>query len=423
MKNKVIEFFQNLPENKPEQFNKAFELYRASPMKSESVERVLNASGFSDTTLNNLLYDLQKMHGISDIEKLPLEKEKTDFRLEILDKVIDLTHPNFQSWLNDHKDLGLNMPELIELATENENDLAVLVLCEISEFKEKVDFLDVLINTSTPTILKDFEDNITPTKESLESLLEFAVSINNEKAIEKINEIILSIGTAPNSNTDKVNTDELSQKNNDLENQNEDLTIENEELVSKNDELEVENETLKNQIHKSKTLPVINAESIRVEFPFLNSKDCPNELKILVADKITAWNEYLLLHDEVLKAEAGEITLSKEELESKAKRSIDCFDENQKIYEELNAYQETGQVLGKHPIFRTLRLTREVEEMTPEELFKYKNSTSKFFTDNKKKLVIAEKENDLEKIEEINEKISARNEKLQLVDKKLGISK
>lgn len=407
MKNKVIEFFQNLPESKPEQFNKAFELYRESPMKSESVERVLNASGFSETTLNNLLYDLQKMHGISDIEKLPVEKEKGDFRLDILDKVKDLTQPDFMSWLNEHKDSEFKISELLEFARTTENDLAVLALSEISEFKEKIDFLDFLVGTSMEDILKDFENDITPSKESLESLLEFATSVNNEKAIEKINEIIVSIEVVADADLNIVNTDDLSQKNADLENHNEDLTIENEELASKNEELEDENSALKNQLEESKTLPIINADSIRVEFPFLNEKDCPNELKILVADKITAWNEYLLLQEDISKAESGKIEFSKEELEIKAARSIECFEQNQKIYEELNAYQETGKVLGKHSIFRTLRLSRDVEEMTTEQLLNYRNSTAKFFSDNKKKLAKAEKDKDVEKIELFTERIAS----------------
>ena len=54
MKHKVIEFFQNLPKEKSEQFNKAFELYRQSDGKSLGAERVINATGYSDQALENL---------------------------------------------------------------------------------------------------------------------------------------------------------------------------------------------------------------------------------------------------------------------------------------------------------------------------------------------------------------------------------
>ena len=74
MKHKVIEFFQNLPKEKSEQFNKAFELYRQSDGKSLGAERVINATGYSDQALENLKYDLQKLHGIKDIEMVPVIK-------------------------------------------------------------------------------------------------------------------------------------------------------------------------------------------------------------------------------------------------------------------------------------------------------------------------------------------------------------
>jgi hypothetical protein len=72
MKSNVIKFFQNLPKEKHEQFNKAFELYRQSEGKSPVIERAVNASGFSEHGLENLLYDLQKLHGITDVEKVAM---------------------------------------------------------------------------------------------------------------------------------------------------------------------------------------------------------------------------------------------------------------------------------------------------------------------------------------------------------------
>lgn len=299
MKQTVIEFFQNLPAEKHEQYNKAFELYRQSEGKNEALERNFNATGFTDRSLDNLLYELQKTHGITDAEKV---------------KVIVMDE---------------------QLQEENEE-------------------------------------------------------------LKSINE-------------------DLESEKEDLESEKEDLEAEKEELKAENEELEAENEELKAK------LELQTPESIRVEFPFLNNEDCPNELKILVADKITAWNKYVAAHNTIAKAHSGEAPLSEEELAKLAETAVQSFDDNQKIYDELNAYATTGKVLGAHPIFRKLQIAREVEEMSTDELIKYKNSSAKYFTDNKKALAKAKETGDAEKISEIENRVADRSEKLFAVNKKLGI--
>jgi FtsZ-binding cell division protein ZapB len=292
MKQTVIEFFQNLPAEKHEQFNKAFELYRKSEGKNEALERNFNALGCTDRSLENLLYELQKIHEITDTEKVK----------------------------------GIVMDE--QLQVENE----------------------------------ELKSNL----EDLES----------EKA--------------------------------DLESEKEDLEAENEELKT---EFEILKEQLANQ----------TPESIRVEFPFLNNEDCPNELKILVADKITAWNKYVAAQKAIANAHSGEAPLSNEELAKLADESITAFDENQKIYKELNVYAETGKLLGEHPVFKRLQLEREVEVMTTDELIKYKASSAKYFTDNKKELAKAKEAKDEAKIAKIETRVAERSEKLFMVNKKLGV--
>lgn len=292
MKQKVIKFFQDLPEDKYEQFNQAFELYRQSEGKNEALERNFNAIGFTDRSLENLLYELQKIHAITDAEKV---------------KVIVLDE---------------------QLQEENE---------------------------------------------------------------------------------------ELKSENEDLQSEKEDLESEKEDLEAEKEELKAENEELKAKFELQ------TPESIRVEFPFLNNEDCPNELKILVADKITAWNKYVAAQNTIAAAHSGEAPLSEEELAKLAEESVKAFDDNQKIYDELNAYATTGLVLGAHPIFRKLQIAREVEEMTPEQLIKYKASSAKYFTDNKKALAKAQEANDEVKIAEIEARVADRSEKLFQVNKKLGV--
>mgnify|MGYP000882179555 FL=1 len=67
MKAMVLIFLQNLPESKHDQFNEAYELYKKAEGKNLGIERNLNRIGFTDAGLENLLYDLQQMHQISDV--------------------------------------------------------------------------------------------------------------------------------------------------------------------------------------------------------------------------------------------------------------------------------------------------------------------------------------------------------------------
>lgn len=311
MKQKVIKFLQNLPKEKYDQFNEAFELYRKSNNKNASVERVLNASGFSERALENLLYDLQKLHGITDLEKVVVESQ----------------------------------------------------------------------------ILK--------------------VESEEEKGMNSEN------GTRPDDSHPGTSINDIDVNT---------LVEENENLTSENEELEEENEFLKDELETLKSSPKTDAKTIRVEFPFLNDKDCPDEFKILVADKISTWNAYLECQVKLHEVEEGTLVLNEKELADLAALSIYNFRENQKIYDELNAYQTTGKVLGLHPIFKRLQLTREVEEMTADELVKYKSSSAKYFTDNRQSLAKAEKAKNTEKIELITNRVAERELKLALVNKKLGIN-
>lgn len=285
MKQKVIEFFQNLPEAKHEQFNKAFELYRQSEEKSIAVERVINATGYTPAGLDNLLYDLQKLYGITDVEKV--RSQELEVRSE--------------------EEVGSG-----KLEVGSEHPYSTVMQSEKAFYPEKAETL--------------------------------------------------------------------------------------------------------------KLAPKLDAKSIRVEFPFLNEKDCPDEFKILIADKITAWNEYIDIQKTLSLVESGELEeKDATKLAELAEKAIRAFDENQKIYDELNCYQTTGKVLGVHPIFKKLQLTREIETMTNDELIKYKASSAKYFSVKKGALTKAKKAKDDAKVQEIEAGIAERSEKLFLVNKKLGV--
>lgn len=159
-----------------------------------------------------------------------------------------------------------------------------------------------------------------------------------------------------------------------------------------------------------------DTKTLREEFPFLNDVNCPNELKILVSDKITAWNTYKEAHVKIQKAIDNPI--SNEELAALGEIATTAFVANQQIYDELIHYKETGKILGKHPIYMELSIEREVSKMTPEELINFKNSSVKYLAENNKKLETATEVNK----EKIENKINIRKIKLSYVNKKLGVN-
>lgn len=357
MKNKVIEFFQNLPESKHKQFNDAFELYRNSEGKNQGVERSLNAMGYSERNLENLLHDLQQLHRITDVERFTVASVQiTEGDEQIADGSIQIAEGSSQI-----ADGG--------------------VVNDIDVVKSEV-----------------ISDNANSDVEATE-------------------------GTRPDGSHPGTPIDVVA-----IVEENESLLSEKEDLEFEKAELEEENEALKEEIalrqaqDDSNGLPKIDAKSVRVEFPFLNDKDCPDVFKILVADKITAWNTYLENHADLLKIESGELIATDEFKAEIAASAVAAFDENQKIYDELNAYQETGKILGLHPLFKQLQMQREVDAMTNEELVNYKNSSAKYFSVKKTALVNAEKANNTVKIESIKKGVAEREQILALVNKKLGIS-
>jgi hypothetical protein len=409
MKAKVIKFFQNLPEAKHDQFNKAFELYRQSNGKNPVTERVINAQGFTPSSLDNLLYDLQKMHGITDVEKVSVvESQKS--KLESEEEI------EKAKWDSLDNEIASMFLFFLAVYPEHLNDWT---LARHNQFGDVEELLELSKNVG----IKEVSDKLQLCVDYLNSPVGTEANATNTELNPVSTEVGTEVGVLqlnPDSEipgTQETSTDELDL----LKAENEELQSEKEDLEFEKEGLEEEVEDLKNEVETLKLTPKLTAKAIRVEFPFLNDKDCPDEMKILMADKITAWNHYLELQEQFLAAEIGKTIASKEDLAILGEEAIKAFTENQKIYDELNAYQTTGKILGLHPLFKKLQLTREVETMTSEELVKYKGSSAKYFTDNRKSLAKAEKAKDDARILEINTRVEDRAQKLALVNKRLGI--
>lgn len=126
---------------------------------------------------------------------------------------------------------------------------------------------------------------------------------------------------------------------------------------------------------------------LRDEYPFLNDPKVPNEFKVLVADKITAYKNYAAKHAETLEAaDAGE---AEDKLYELAKETLGNYEMNQEAKAELDFFRDTnGKILGKHPLLADLKLNQDVNEMTEAELVKARQnglkSVSKYKDDAEK---------------------------------------
>lgn len=95
----------------------------------------------------------------------------------------------------------------------------------------------------------------------------------------------------------------------------------------------------------------------REEWTFLSEPDCPAELKILAADKITAWRNYVDAHAEMFNC------TDPDECFETAKKVLENFLNNRKILSEFSNYRDHHRVLGKHPIFRESQKLAELRSL------------------------------------------------------------
>lgn len=83
----------------------------------------------------------------------------------------------------------------------------------------------------------------------------------------------------------------------------------------------------------------------RDQWPFLKDPACPMELKALAADKITAYENLVSLHEKLYNC------ITPEESYETAKNLLKNYRRNSLISAEFAYYKEHGTPLGKHPIF------------------------------------------------------------------------
>lgn len=102
----------------------------------------------------------------------------------------------------------------------------------------------------------------------------------------------------------------------------------------------------------------IERHGLRETWPFLSDPDCPPELKILAADKITAYTGFAREHAKLFSCS------SLEECLATAKKCVNFYCQNRKIFSEFAYYKEHGVILGKHPVFNEMRNRRKLFSMS-----------------------------------------------------------
>lgn len=132
---------------------------------------------------------------------------------------------------------------------------------------------------------------------------------------------------------------------------------------------------LKHRLSKFASSPELEAMSrprrpgaFREQWPFLSEPDCPAELKVLAADKISAYWNYVEGHEQLWNCR----TL--EECYETARKVVENFLQNRRIEDEFCNWRDRHVLLGKHPVFRQSRRLRELRSLSIVELMRKKKN-------------------------------------------------
>ena len=128
---------------------------------------------------------------------------------------------------------------------------------------------------------------------------------------------------------------------------------------------------------------------LRETYPFLKDANCPDELKLLVHDMLSAYDRYRDAHPELSDKNTQDENLRL------AAEVVESYLDNRAMWEELDYYKENGVILGKHEMFDLIKMRVEITAMadmdiisklnkTKPNITKAKNALAKADTDEKK---------------------------------------
>ena len=109
----------------------------------------------------------------------------------------------------------------------------------------------------------------------------------------------------------------------------------------------------------------------RERFPFLNNPECPDVLKVAVADMFTAYGRYKEAH---AKLAAMADDADAEETAKLAEEVVENYLQDRELWAELEHYRDHGELLGKAKIVRQAIEKKSLSTLTDVELFKQLHS-------------------------------------------------
>lgn len=131
--------------------------------------------------------------------------------------------------------------------------------------------------------------------------------------------------------------------------------------------------------------PVRKMIRFREKYAFLNSPDCPDVLKILVADMFTAYGEYKAAHARLQTLGDADSATAAADCEKVVLEYL----KNREIRDELDYYRENGTILGKATKSREARATEDLTVLSDVDLISKLQSANVQASKNKKKLADA----------------------------------
>lgn len=112
--------------------------------------------------------------------------------------------------------------------------------------------------------------------------------------------------------------------------------------------------------------PVRKMIRFREKYPFLNSPDCPNVLKVLVADMFTSYDNYKSAHARLQVLADDETAAAVADCE----KVVTEYLKNREIWDELEYYRENGAILGKAAKFREMEAAEDYTKLSEIDLMK-----------------------------------------------------
>lgn len=112
--------------------------------------------------------------------------------------------------------------------------------------------------------------------------------------------------------------------------------------------------------------PVRKMIRFREKYPFLNSPDCPDVLKVLVADMFTSYDNYKSAHARLQILADDETAAAVADCE----KVVTEYLKNREIWDELEYYRENGAILGKAAKFREMEAAEDYTQLSEIDLMK-----------------------------------------------------